>query len=110
MKNKLRHLAEFQNRLTFKDSGEHDELPSYGLNRRYRKTCRSSFLAKSGNRNHHLDNDLELHDHRLHMNRQIVDSFGGLHYGFADGWVSVDNAAEFVGSDLERHCYAGFGQ
>lgn len=44
------------------------------------------------------------------MYRQIVDAFGGLHYGFGDGRVCVDDAAEFVGSDLERHCDAGFGQ
>ena len=42
------------------------------------------------------------------MNRQVVDAFGGFHDRFADGWVSVNDAAEFVCSDLESHCDAGF--
>jgi len=29
----------------------------------------------------------------LHMDRHVVDAFGGFHDGFADGWVSVNDAA-----------------
>ena len=29
----------------------------------------------------------------LHMNRQIMHTFGGFHDGFGDGWVGVDDAA-----------------
>ena len=44
------------------------------------------------------------------MYRQIVDTFGGFHYGFADGWVGVHDAAEFVGGGFEGHGNAGFGE
>jgi hypothetical protein len=30
------------------------------------------------------------------MYRQIVHAFGGFHDGLADGWVRVDDAAEFI--------------
>lgn len=44
------------------------------------------------------------------MDRQVVDAFGGFHDGFADGWVSVNDAAEFVSGDLECHCDAGLSE
>lgn len=44
------------------------------------------------------------------MYRQIVHAFGGFHYGFADGWVGVHYAAEFVGGGFKGHGDAGFGE
>ena len=49
-------------------------------------------------------------DSSLHMDRQVVDAFGGFHYRFRDGRVGVDNAAEFVCGGLKGHGDAGFGE
>ena len=47
---------------------------------------------------------------RSHMNRQVVYTFGGFHDGLADGWVGVDDAAEFVRCGFEGHGDAGLGE
>ena len=44
------------------------------------------------------------------MYRQIVHAFSCFHYGFGNGRVRVDDAAEFIGCGFESHADASFGE
>ena len=46
----------------------------------------------------------------LHMYRQIMHTFRGLHDRFAHGRMGVHYAAELVGGGFEGHADAGFGE